>query len=295
MLTATKNSLIRYKTLPVWTETTLPQKFQTKHNTQVGTWGKIIVESGQLQYEALSETGEVQFTQIISPEHTDFFVSPGAWHCVRPLGPLRCFIEFYCKYEDYFQKKYKIAAPHRDVKTLILGPLRNHQDLNILDLGSGLGRNATYLYTLGHRVTALDKNADAIHRLQEIIRTENMGERFQAQVYDIESAALCDCYDLIVSTVVFQFLNHNAISKVIENMQTQTNRQGYHFIIAPLSLSTFPCPIDFPSTFNSQELRNYYSHWRVCDYREEQGTFHRKDKNGNPFEATFATLLAQKY
>ncbi|MEM6252296.1 MAG: SAM-dependent methyltransferase TehB [Cyanobacteria bacterium P01_D01_bin.156] len=288
------HSLVKYKTLPLWTETTLPEAFKTQHNTKQGTWGKITVEAGQLQFDALSETGDLLSTDVITPEHTDFFISPQAWHRVKPLGPLRCFVEFYCQPEDYFQKKYQFAAPHREVRELVQGPLADQADMNILDLGCGKGRNATYLYALGHRVTALDRNADSISRLQTVMQTENVGDRFQARVYDIESAALSDRYDLIISTVVFQFLQRSALSRVIENMQANTNAQGHHFIIAPVSSSEVPCPIDFPSTFAPQELRDYYSHWHICEYREELGTFHRKDSNGKPFEALFATLLAQK-
>ncbi len=288
------NSLVKYKTLPIWTETTLPESFQTRHNTKQGTWGKITVEAGQLQYDSLSDTGEVLSTDIITPQHTDFFVSPGAWHRVKPLGPLRCFVEFYCRSEDYFQKKYQFAAPHREVKALIKGSLVDRTSMNILDLGCGKGRNATYLYALGHQVTALDQNVDAISRLQTVMQTENAGDRFRAQVYDIESADLSDRYDLIISTVVFQFLQRNTLPNVIEDMQAHTNPNGYHFIIAPVASSEFPCPIDFPFTFAPQELCNYYSHWQICEYREALGTFHRKDSNGKPFEAIFATLLAQK-
>ncbi|MEM9214324.1 MAG: SAM-dependent methyltransferase TehB [Cyanobacteria bacterium P01_F01_bin.150] len=287
-------SLVKYKTLPSWTETTLPQAFQTRHNTKQGTWGKIIVETGQLQYDALNAAGEILSTDIITPQHTDFFVSPQAWHRVKPLGALRCFVEFYCRPEDYFQKKYQFAAPHRDVQTLMQGALANRSPLNILDLGCGKGRNATYLYALGHRVTALDKNADAVDRLQTVMQAENAGDRFHAQVYDIEASALGDRYDLILSTVVFQFLQRGALSLVLADLQAHTKTNGYNFIIAPVSSSDFPCPIDFPSTFAPQELRNYYSDWHIVTYQEQLGSFHRKDSSDKPHKAMFATLLAQK-
>ncbi|MEM1369670.1 MAG: SAM-dependent methyltransferase TehB [Cyanobacteria bacterium P01_H01_bin.15] len=291
---ATLDSLVKYKTLPIWTETTLPESFQTRHNTKQRTWAKITVEAGQLQYDALSETEEVLSTEIITPQHTDFFVSPGDWHRVKPLGTVRCFVEFYCRAEDYFQKKYQFAAPHQDIKALIQKPLADQVNMNILDLGCGKGRNATYLYTQGHRVTALDKNVDSIKGLQTVIAAENVGDRFQAREYDIASATLDDYYDLIISTVVFQFLKHDALNAVIEDMQAHTTQNGHHFIIAPVSSAEFPCSIDFPSTFAPQELRRYYAHWQIIEYREDVGTFHRKDSDDKPFEAIFATLFAQK-
>ncbi|MBE9064663.1 methyltransferase domain-containing protein [cf. Phormidesmis sp. LEGE 11477] len=219
---------------------------------------------------------------------------------MKPLGELRCFVEFYCHPQAYFQKKYQFAAPHRDVQRLVEGSLADCSSLNILDLGCGKGRNATYLYALKHRVTALDKNISAIESLQSIIQRERAAERFQAHCYDIESAALrkhCDPdnhYDLILSTVVLQFLRGEFLSAVIVDMQAHTKSGGHHFIIAPVSSPDFSCPIDFPSTFAPQELPNYYTDWQLLNYQEQPGTFHRKDSNGQPIKAVFATLLARK-
>ncbi|MEM1369559.1 MAG: tellurite methyltransferase, partial [Cyanobacteria bacterium P01_H01_bin.15] len=140
--------------------------------------------------------------------------------------------------------------------------------------------------------------------LQKIIQLEKAIDRFQSHYYDIESATLCEYwendhengkpYDLIISTVVFQFLREEKISTIVTDMQDHTKGSGYHFIIAPVSSPTTPCPIDFPSTFAPQELLNYYNDWHILNYQEQLGTFHRKDSNGQPIQAVFATLLAQK-
>ena len=41
--------LIAYKRMPIWTKDTMPEALQRKHNTKVGTWGKITVLKGQLR------------------------------------------------------------------------------------------------------------------------------------------------------------------------------------------------------------------------------------------------------
>jgi len=54
-----KNELICYKQMPVWTKDKLPQMFQEKHNTKVGTWGKLTVLKGKLKFYELTENSDV--------------------------------------------------------------------------------------------------------------------------------------------------------------------------------------------------------------------------------------------
>ena len=37
------NDLICYKQMPVWTADTIPAAFLSRHNTQEGTWGKLVL------------------------------------------------------------------------------------------------------------------------------------------------------------------------------------------------------------------------------------------------------------
>ena len=45
-----KEQLICYKRMPVWNKDSLPKMFQEKHNTKVGTWGKLTVLKGKLKF-----------------------------------------------------------------------------------------------------------------------------------------------------------------------------------------------------------------------------------------------------
>ena len=45
--------------MPVWNKDTMPEAVQRKHNTKVGTWGKITVLKGTLKFIELTEDGEV--------------------------------------------------------------------------------------------------------------------------------------------------------------------------------------------------------------------------------------------
>ena len=56
--------LIAYKRMPIWTKDTMPEALQRKHNTKVGTWGKITVLKGQLRFIELTEDGATSLKQV---------------------------------------------------------------------------------------------------------------------------------------------------------------------------------------------------------------------------------------
>lgn len=283
-------NLICYKQMPVWTKDTLPQMFQEKHNTKVGTWAKLTILKGAIKYYELTEDGDVVSEEIFDVQHQRPFVEPQVWHKVEALSDdLECQLAFYCKPEDYFAKKYNLTATHSEV----LNAVNHIQGGKALDLGCGRGRNSLYLNLLGFDVTAVEHNAESIHFLNQMIEKEEM-EKIRTDVYDINQATISGEYDLIVSTVVMMFLNRERIPAIIENMQKNTKVGGYNLIVCAMSTDDYPCPMPFSFTFGEGELANYYQGWELVKYNEDLGHLHKTDANGNRIQLKFATLLAKK-
>ncbi|VEI57815.1 tellurite resistance protein TehB [Pasteurella multocida] len=284
-----KNELICYKKMPVWTAKSLPQMFQEKHNTKVGTWGKLTILRGQLKFYELTEDGTVVSEHFFTSKSDIPLVEPQVWHKVEPISDdLECYLEFHCKKEDYFHKKYNMTATHSDVKNAvnILSPCK------VLDLGCGQGRNSLFLSLLGYNVTSWDHNENSIKFLTDTAEKENL--LIQTALYDINSANIQENYDFILSTVVFMFLNRDRIPQIIENMQSHTNIGGYNLIVAAMSTDDVPCPIPFSFTFKAGELKQYYQDWELIKYNEEMGELHKTDENGNRIKMKFVTMLAKK-
>ncbi|MXN87759.1 SAM-dependent methyltransferase TehB [Pasteurella canis] len=284
-----KNQLICYKKMPVWTATSLPKMFQEKHNTKVGTWGKLTVLTGQLKFYELTEDGKVVSEHIFTSKSDIPLVEPQVWHKVEPISDdLECYLEFHCKKEDYFHKKYNMTATHSEVKNAvnILSPCK------VLDLGCGQGRNSLFLSLLGYNVTSWDYNENSIKFLTDTAEKEKLP--IQTALYDINSANIQENYDFILSTVVFMFLNRDRIPQIIENMQSHTNIGGYNLIVAAMSTDDVPCPIPFSFTFKAGELKQYYQDWELIKYNEEMGELHKTDENGNRIKMKFVTMLAKK-
>ena len=52
-------ALICYKRLPNWTAQTLPEMVKEKHNTKAGTWAKLTILKGELNFYQLDDDGQV--------------------------------------------------------------------------------------------------------------------------------------------------------------------------------------------------------------------------------------------
>ena len=252
--------LIAYKRMPLWNKQTMPEAVQQKHNTKVGTWGKITVLKGALKFIELTEDGEV----------------------------LAEYLEFYCKPEDYFPKKYQTNPVHSEV----LEAMQTVKPGRALDLGCGQGRNSLFLAQNGFDVTAVDQNELSLEILQSIVEQEDLD--MPVGLYDINSASISQDYDFIVSTVVLMFLQADRIPAIIQNMQEHTTVGGYNLIVCAMDTEDYPCSVNFPFTFKEGELADYYKDWELVKYNENPGHLHRRDENGNRIQLRFATMLAKK-
>ncbi len=76
---------------PLFTEETLPQKLRSRHALKAGTWGKLIMLSGALDY--IQPGAEVERTSL--KEGDAIAIPPETPHWVEPRGALRCKIVFH--------------------------------------------------------------------------------------------------------------------------------------------------------------------------------------------------------
>lgn len=281
--------LIAYKRMPIWTKDTMPEALQRKHNTKVGTWGKITVLKGQLRFIELTEEGEEIASHLFEAGAETPMAEPQAWHRVEAAtDDVEWYLEFYCEPKDYFPQKYNTNPVHSEVLEAVgIVPAGK-----ALDLGCGQGRNALFLAQHGFDVTAVDQNELALEILQSIVAEEDL--EMPVGLYDINAAALTQNYDFIVSTVVLMFLDADRIPAIIRNMQEHTNPGGYHLIVCAMDTEDYPCQMPFSFTFKEGELAEYYKDWELVKYNENPGHLHRRDENGHRIQLRFATMLAKR-
>ena len=79
---------VEYKRTATFTEQTLPAGLRADHRTKAGTWARIVVEEGVLEYHV---RGRVHRLTTGTPG----LVEPERAHHVAPLGPVRVHVEFW--------------------------------------------------------------------------------------------------------------------------------------------------------------------------------------------------------
>ena len=282
--------LFCYKKMPVWNASTIPLAFQKKHNTKTGSWAKLTIIQGKLDFAFLTEDDEVISTHTFSPDNQPPYIEPQQWHKIVSFSDdIECQLAFYCEAHDYYTNKYELTGTHSEV----IEATKNMPAGRVLDLGCGSGRNSLYLNLLGFDVTAYDHNASSISNLEKIIDAEQL-TRIRTQVYDINEAAVSGEFDWIISTVVLMFLQPKRIPAIIQNMQESTASGGYNLIVSAMDTDDYPCTVPFSFTFKPGELKACYQGWEIVKYNENPGELHRVDEQGNRIKLRFATMLARK-
>lgn len=291
------NELICYKQTDIDSQGKL-KFFLEKHSTKEGTWGKLLLEEGVVDFVFLDGQGQELSCVRINEEHPQLIIPPALWHKIIPItDSFKASLEFYCMPQRYFNKKYGLGAVHSDLVYVYQTYFRHLQNASILDVGCGSGRNLLYLAKMGHKVLGIDHNQSALERVKEIVHKEALLEA-DMQWHDLNQplSLAPECYDLILSTVTLQFLNPLRIPALLTELQRTTKKNGYHFLVFPIQSEIYPLPEFFTFLPQKEELYHLYQDygWSILEYKESVGHLHKQDAQGKQISGLFGILLAQK-
>ncbi len=85
------SNVIAYKRTPAFSEDSIPKGLLNDHRTKEGVWGKIVIESGFLEY--IIQEPEIEVVQLNAEKYG--VVEPTIKHHIKPLGSVKFHVEFY--------------------------------------------------------------------------------------------------------------------------------------------------------------------------------------------------------
>lgn len=85
------NNVSAYKKTPNFSQDSVPSGLLKNHKTKAGTWGKIIVLKGEIEY--CIQTNPLEIIKLTSSNYG--VVEPEQLHFIKPLGAVEFYVEFY--------------------------------------------------------------------------------------------------------------------------------------------------------------------------------------------------------
>lgn len=274
------------------------QFFLNKHSTKEGTWGLLQLREGEIDFIFLNGAEEELARHRVNQHEPQLLIPPASWHKIIPLSDRwSASLQFYCKPQRYFSKKYDLLQVHSDLLQVYQTYLHKQEKMAVLDVGCGSGRNPLFLASLGHSVTGMDINETAIQQMTEIAQKEGL-KTVQTIVhnFNLPLNLTHQAYDFVYSTVTLQFLNAKRIPALLTELQQMTAPQGFHFLVFPIQAEPYSYPASFTFLAQKNELYHFYQDcgWSILEYKETVGNLHKLDEHGKPIQGLFGFLFAQK-
>ena len=159
----------------------------------------------------------------------------------------------------------------------------------VIDLGAGNGDNSIFLAKKGFKVTAVDADKPKIADLKA--KANKLKLPISTKRADLPKLKLLKKYDIVVCTMVLHFLGKSKILKVVKNIKGHTKRDGLNVISVHTDKNA---KRSRPHLFSKDELKSYYSDWRVLYYWEGLGKAFFS-KSGKKVKKYRAEIIAQKH
>ena len=172
--------------MPIWTKDTMPEALQRKHNTKVGTWGRLLFWKAALRFIELTEEGRNREPPLWSRSREPHGRAPGLASCRSGDGRLEWYSENFTvsPQKTYFPQKYNTNPVHS----------RSARSRNVpawkeaLDLGCGQDATPSFGPTWLWRDGGRSKWTWLFENLRNIVAEEDA--EMMMGLYDINAAAL---------------------------------------------------------------------------------------------------------
>jgi len=160
------------------------------------------------------------------------------------------------------------AKPAKFVSYFVKEVPLDFNDLNVLDLGAGEGKNSVYLANLGANVTAVDVSDIALSRFALQPNYTKCAAKIKQIQADIRTVNFSPFhFDVIIAYGVFHCFSHKQeIYSIIQKIKSWTKTDGY--FIGLTFTDKIPPPevqdyLDIEAFLKENELQSLFSDWHI--------------------------------
>lgn len=168
---------------------------------------------------------------------------------------------------------------------------------DVLDLGAGDGRYALPLAEKGFNVTALDTSKVALDKLESFAKNKSLN--ITTEVVDLTDWKFDKDYDVILGVVIFQHLQKDDATRLLEEMKRHTKPGGMHALVYFTNegdrylLDREEDPDAFYPT--NEWHKQFYSDWEEIYFKQKEAPLINKfHENGEQMKSTIQTLIVRK-
>lgn len=221
------------------------------------------------------------------------------------------------EYHDHCYENVELFEPgswlHKPVQTImdLLPAFDQKKEVNVLDLGSGVGRNsiplASYFAEKEGKVVCVDLLESAAKKLAQYSEQYNVSEKIQLVKSDISEYNIpTNYFDLIIAVSALEHLDsEKAFDKVIDQMIRGTKTEGINCMIINTGVRETKLEtgesIDpmyellFETNFLIEKLEQAYQGWEKIKFTVKPYTIEiTRDEQPIMLESDVVTWVARK-
>ena len=173
---------------------------------------------------------------------------------------------FRTQYEKCYEgdEYYWGLEPASFLNDLILATDKEANELSVLDIGCGEGKDAVYMAQQGCKVTAFDITESGIRKTKQL--AEDRSVEIDAFVADINDFEINNQFDIIYSTGTIQYLFDNNIAPFFEKINRLTKKGGIVYFNVFVDKPFLELPSDWDKEekmWKTGELFGYFGDWKI--------------------------------
>ena len=168
----------------------------------------------------------------------------------------------------YGRNEYYWGTEPNELAKRTLDLISPHEDnLTLVDIGAGEGRDTVFFAENGIAAHAVDVSSNGLAKAQRL--ADDHGVEIDVTKADANTLELSDPVDVVYSVGTVQYIEPAHRQHQFEHFRRQTVPGGLHVVFAFIDHPDIPTPPDWTENeyfYNPSELKEYYDDWSVLDF-----------------------------